>query len=63
MGFMAAATLAGVMLLVCTAAAVMGYSDDVNPLTGRPYNKIIIGGLATSGEANLYSCWNATFSE
>ena len=62
MGFATPLTLL-CLVLAGTATNARGYSDDVNPQTGRPYNHIVIGGLGIRGEADLYNRWNATFSE
>eukprot|EP00959_Pyramimonas_sp_CCMP1952_P309535 6477829-Pyramimonas_sp.AAC.1 len=56
-------TTATLLCLVLALPAVHGYSDEINPLTGRPYNHILIGGLGVNGEEDLYRRWNATFNE
>ena len=55
----------GAMALVLLAAgnSAASYSNQLNPETGRPYNEIIVGGMANAGREALFSQWNATFSE
>ena len=59
MDFIAAA----LVCLVLALPTAHGYSDVINPVTGRAYNHIMIGGLGTRGEEDLYVRWNATFNE
>eukprot|EP00240_Pyramimonas_obovata_P000077 CAMPEP_0118924910 /NCGR_PEP_ID=MMETSP1169-20130426/2840_1 /TAXON_ID=36882 /ORGANISM="Pyramimonas obovata, Strain CCMP722" /LENGTH=1153 /DNA_ID=CAMNT_0006866059 /DNA_START=133 /DNA_END=3590 /DNA_ORIENTATION=- len=61
MDFTSVAALVCLALLAVPAAH--GYSDDINPKTGRPYNHIMVGGLGIRGEEDLYNRWNATFTE
>jgi len=54
------ATVTTVVLVLCTALAVVGYSDEVNPLTRRPYNQLV-GALV--GECDSFDRWYSTFTE
>ena len=56
-------TTATLLCLILALSAARGYSDQINLLTGRPYNHIVIGGLGIHGEEDLYRRWNATFNE
>ena len=53
-------------VVLCIAPQVVGQQDRINPVTGRPNNRLVVGSLNHGGGAcdvDFNIRWDPTFSE